>query len=306
MSESYLEELRKLIGVRGPEAVAHYPVSEAMIHHWCEAIGDRNPAYVDAAAARAAGHDGVVAPPTMLQAWTMPGLDPDEPKPGGDMVEIFERAGFAGVVATNCEQEYRRYIAPGELISSTQALESVSDLKRTALGDGHFVTQAWTFRSGDEVVGTMRFRMLFFRPRAEPAPAPPRARRPRPAMTRDTEFFWKGAEQGKLLIQRCAQCGELRHPPGPMCPRCRSLDWAPIEASGRGTIYSYVRHHHPQIPPFEPGHPIALVELDEGVRIVADFAGSECGEIAIGQRVQVVFNRVDDELTLPQLRILKA
>lgn len=305
MTESYLEELKKLVGVAGSEAVAHYPSSEAMIHHWCDAIGDANPIYTDVDAARRFGFDGVVAPPTMLQAWTMPGLKPGEPKPGGAMVEIFEKAGFTGVVATNCEQEYPRYIGAGERISSSQSLESVSDLKTTGLGEGHFVTQVWTYRSGDEVVGTMRFRMLFFRPRASEPRAPSKARRPRPAMTRDSEFFWQGVEQGKLLIQKCADCGELRHPPGPMCPQCQSLEWDAVEAAGGGTIYSFVRHHHPHIPPFEVGHPIVLVELDEGVRIVADLIGAS-NNIAIGQRVQVEFTKVDDDLTLPQFRILKA
>lgn len=303
---TYLDELKKLIGVPGREAVAHYPVDEAMIHHWCDALGDANPVYTDASAAVAAGHDGIVAPPTMLQAWTMPGMKPGEPKPGGEMVDIFTRAGFVGVVATNCEQEYRRYVRPGDRIASTPSLESVSELKKTGLGEGHFVTQVWTYRAGDEVIATMRFRMLFFRPQpAAPSRAEARARRPRPAMTRDSEFFWRGVEQGKLLIQKCADCGELRHPPGPMCPRCQSLEWDAVEAAGSGTIYSFVRHHHPHIPPFEAGHPIVLVELDEGVRIVADLIGAGDGQIAIGQRVRVELNKVDDDLTLPQFRIVE-
>ena len=58
-----------------------------------------------------------------------------------------------------------------------------------------------------------------------------------PAISPDTEFFWDGLREHKLLIQRCAGCGQLRHPPRPMCPNCRSLDWNTIESSGRGAIY---------------------------------------------------------------------
>jgi hypothetical protein len=297
---SYLEQLQSLIGRPSPPSIASYPVSEAMIHHWCEALGDANPIYTDSAAAERAGHRGVVAPPTMLQAWNMPGLVADREPPGADMVRIFEDAGFFGVVATNCDQEYVRYLGPGDLVSATHTLSAVSDLKATALGEGHFVTQTWTIRDADdEIVGTMLFRMLFFRPAATPVRHHPR---PRPAMTRDTEFFWMGVERGQLLIQKCGGCGALRHPPGPMCPQCQSLAWEPIASAGRGAIYSFVRHYHPHIPPFEPGHPVALIALDEGVRMVSDIVGTDGADLEIGQRVEVEFNQVDDGLVLPQFR----
>ena len=78
--------------------------------------------------------------------------------------------------------------------------------------------------------------------------------------------------------------------------------------SGRGEIYSFVRHHHPNIPPFEMGHPVLLVELEEGIRIVSELAGpdssSEKMEIRIGQRVEVQFDEVEDALTLPRFRIV--
>jgi uncharacterized OB-fold protein len=131
---------------------------------------------------------------------------------------------------------------------------------------------------------------------------PPVHRRPRPGITHDNRFFWDGVNEHKLLIQRCAGCAKLRHPPAPMCPHCQSLEWDAVEASGRGTIYSYVFHHHPTIPPFEAGHPIAVIELEEGTRIVTDLVGVEAEQVAIGLPVQVEFNAVDDELVLPQFR----
>ena len=127
-------------------------------------------------------------------------------------------------------------------------------------------------------------------------------RRPRPGVTHDNRFFWEGVESGRLLIQRCASCQQLRHPPGPMCPNCRSLEWDALESSGRGTIYSYVRHYYPEIAPFEPGHAIAVIELEEGTRLVSDLVGIDDDDVKIGLTVQVEFNAVDDELTLPQFR----
>jgi len=87
-----------------------------------------------------------------------------------------------------------------------------------------------------------------------------------------------------------------------MCRKCRSLEWDTLEACGRGTIYSFVLHYHPRIPPFEPGHPVAVVELEEGTRLVSDLVGIEPEDVRIGLPVEVEFNRVDDELILPQFR----
>lgn len=134
---------------------------------------------------------------------------------------------------------------------------------------------------------------------AGPASQP---RRPRPAITHDNEFFWKGVREGKLLIQRCRGCGKLRHPPAPVCPACRSFEWNTVQASGRGTVYSFVLHRYPVIPPFESPHPVALIELDEGTRLVSDLVGVNPDEIHIGMCVQVEFNAVDADLILPQFR----
>jgi len=126
--------------------------------------------------------------------------------------------------------------------------------------------------------------------------------RPRPALTEDNSFFFEGARQGRLLIQRCASCGILRHPPRPACASCRSFEWDTVEASGRGTVYSYVVVHHPQVPAFDYPLPIAVVELEEGTRLVADLVGIEPAAVHIGLPVAVEFVVTDDELTLPMFR----
>ena len=121
-----------------------------------------------------------------------------------------------------------------------------------------------------------------------------------PVTDDDNRFFWEGVEEGRLLLQRCSGCGELRHPPGPMCPSCLSLEWQAEEASGRGTIYSWVLSHHPTEPDAEP-RVVVLVDLEEGVRLVANLQGVPATEVATGLAVEAFFAEVGGVL-LPQFR----
>ena len=98
-----------------------------------------------------------------------------------------------------------------------------------------------------------------------------------PTTTPDTKFFWDALKEGKLLIQRCAGCATLRHPPRPMCPRCNSLAWDTIESSGRGVVYSFVLPRHPPWPWFDGTYIVALVELEEGTRIVSNLCDVDPG-----------------------------
>lgn len=297
----------------GPPSVAPDAVNQAMIRHWVEAMGDENPVYVDEDAARAAGFSGVVAPATMLQAWVMRGYkataETERARAAGTLArggsaqdELFgllDEAGFTSVVATNCEQEYMRPLVLGDVLTVSSVIESVSGEKHTALGDGHFVTTRTDFADQrGEPVATMRFRILRFRPRAKAPAAAPRMARPRPAVTQDSAFFFEGTAEGKLLVQRCSSCGVLRHPPRPSCPECRSLEWDAVESSGKGTLFSYVVVHYPQIPAFDYPLPIGLVELEEGTRLVADLVDVDPGALEIGMPVEVRMVAVDDELTL--------
>jgi uncharacterized OB-fold protein/acyl dehydratase len=301
---SFIDQLRAFEGrAVGPPTPGPDEVNQAMIRHWCEAIGDTNPVYTDPKAAAASVHGGIVAPPTMLQAWVMRGINPP-PSSGGnaqdELLRLLDSEGFTSVVATNCEQTYARYLRPGDRVSVTSSIESVSDEKKTGLGVGHFVTTRQDYHDADgELVASMTFRILKFRP-AEKAAA--KAPRPRPAITQDSAFWFDGTKQGKLLIQRCASCGRLRHPPGPVCPQCTSYEWDTVEASGRGTIYSFVVNHYPQVPAFDYPLPVGLIELEEGTRLVADIVGIDPADIEIGTPVQVEFVAVDDELTLPMFR----
>ncbi len=204
------------------------PVNLPMARNWTEAIGDTNPLY------------DTVAPPAMAQVWTMYGLHGTRPDddPLGAMVAVLDEAGYTSVVATNCDQTYHRYLRYGEEVAISSTLDSVVGPKRTALGEGWFVTTRSTWYVGDEPVAEMLFRILKFRPRpAEPPPPPQPAIRP--MVNRDTAFFWQGTARGELRIQKCGGCGELRHPPGPMCPSCNATRPEHVVASGLGEVYSY-------------------------------------------------------------------
>jgi len=121
----------------------------------------------------------------------------------------------------------------------------------------------------------------------------------RPMVNRDSQFFWDGAREGQLRLQRCNACTALRHPPGPACPECGALDRGYEVASGLGTVFSYVIHRHPPVPGKELPIVIALIDLDEGLRMVGEVRGPDAAAIEIGDRLQVGWNRIDDELTLP-------
>jgi uncharacterized OB-fold protein len=294
MSEdgTLLQELRAFEGrLANPVADGPEPVNPAMIRHWCEAMGDRNPRY-------GPGPDQV-APPAMLQAWCMKGLEP--PAPGSGLAQlraIVREAGYTGVVATNCTQTYARDLRPGDRLREERIIESVSDRKATSLGDGFFVTTRSRYLdAGGEPVAEMTFRMLYFRPAAKA-----KARRPRPSTNQDNAFFFDGAWAGKLLIQRCGGCGVLQHPPTPVCPRCGSFERGAVEPSGRGHVYSFVVNHHPPVRGFEYPLVVALVELEEGVRLVTNLVGIEPADVRIDLPVELELVPVDDELTLPMFR----
>jgi uncharacterized protein len=291
-------------GESGPRS-ARDPVNLPMIRNWAEATGDANPVYTDAKLAARSVHGSLVAPPAMTQVWTMRGLHPadDADSDSGDpmhlMSAVLDEAGFTSVVATNCEQSYHRYLRHGEQVTVRTSLESVAGPKRTALGEGWFVTTRSTWYVGTEAVATMMFRLLKFRP---PGPAPPVAEVLRPVKSPDTMFFWAGTAAGELRIQRCGSCGVLRHPPGPMCPACGATRPEYDVAAGTGEVYSYVVHHHPPVPGKKLPIVVALVQLPEGVRMVGELLDVSPERVHVGLPVRVAFVRVDGELTLPAWR----
>lgn len=284
------------------------PVNEAMIRHWCEAMGDTNPAYTG---------PGAIAPPTMLQAWTMGGLSghTDRSSSYDELLALLDGAGFTSVVATDCEQEYLRSLRPGDTVTFDAVIESVSPRKTTKLGTGHFVTIRMDIQADGEPAGTHRFRILKYAPAARREEIQERQKakdskaaplRPRPVVNRDNQGFWDGVREHRLLIQRCVACAALRFPWLPGCNACASRDWDTVEASGAGSVFSYVVMHHPPFPAFDPPYAVALVELAEGVRMVSNITGVPYDKVRIGLPVQLEFLRVDDDLELPVFRAQEA
>lgn len=147
-------------------SVARDAVNRPMIHHLCEAMGEKNPIHLDPAAARAAGHPDVVAPPSALQVWNM--INPSDPVIESDVDRaygILAESGYPKVVAVNCDQEYDRYLVPGDLLTATEKVETFVGPKQTGLGEGYFITTLTTYTDqAGERVGTMRFRTLWYNP----------------------------------------------------------------------------------------------------------------------------------------------
>ncbi len=127
--------------------------------------------------------------------------------------------------------------------------------------------------------------------------------RTKPAISRDTAFFWDGVTAHTLMLQRCTQCQSVQHPLLPNCSHCHSFDLEHIESTGRGTIYSYTVHHHPPLPDFVGPVPIVAVDLEEGVRFIANVVGDAAG-IHIGAQVVVEFEDQDDGWAVPIFRIV--
>lgn len=132
--------------------------------------------------------------------------------------------------------------------------------------------------------------------------------RPRPAINDLTRPFWAAAREGHLLIQKCAACGYYNHPPRPACDRCLSTDLAFEPVSGFGRVYSYTVMHQKNVQGFEESLPYltALVELDEQpmLLLVTNLPGSQPDDSLLNARARVEFQRVDDELTLPQFVVI--
>jgi uncharacterized OB-fold protein len=278
--------------------LARDPVNQPMIRNWLEAIGDPG-----------TPEGSRTAPPAMIQVWTMPGLHGTraDDDPLAAMTALLDEAGYPAIVATNCDQAYHRYVRLGEQLAVSTRLVDVSGPKRTALGEGWFVTTRSTWTAGGEPVATMDFRVLKYQPAARMTPqggaipsAPPGVMRP--VVSPDTEFFWAGTAAGELRVQRCGDCGALRHPPGPRCLSCGAMTAGYVVAAGTGEVYSYVVHHHPPVPGKKLPVVIALVQLPEGVRMTGELLGAGPDEVRIGLPVRAEFVRIDDELTLPAWR----
>ena len=309
-------KLQEFVGKStGPSVTGRDDVNEPMIRAWCDAMGDTNGAYLDPVAAKASLHGGIVAPPAMLQAWTLEGFEMhkgyDQPRTGEQRIQkLLGEYGYTSVVATNTEQGYTRYLVPGDRVSAETVIESVSEEKATALGKGYFIDTRTRFtdQHGDEI-GWMTFRVLYFIPQQQAAAAdsgenaaasaPARIKAP---LGFDNAPWWNEVEQGKIPIQSCNQCGQLFHPPRPMCGECGAMDMGYIASSGKGTIHTFTVMHHPQFPGYDFPILAILVDLEEGTRIVSNLLDCKPEDVRIGMAVQGQVEEGDDGMKLPVFR----
>src|SRR5699024_6319247 len=148
------------LGERAPRQ-ARDPVNAGMVNNWTEALSERNPVYTDPEFADRSVHGGLVAPPAMMQAWTMPGLHGvrDDEDPLGVMMAVLDELGYTSVVATDSEQTYHRYLHHGERLTATTEMESVVGPKHTGLGEGWFVTTRTRWYVDTELVAEMMFKV---------------------------------------------------------------------------------------------------------------------------------------------------
>jgi hypothetical protein len=178
-TEAFRQQLATLIGSpvgsTGP-SVGPDPVNQPMIRHWAAAFEDANPAYTDPDVASTTRFGQVVAPPLMLQTWTMAtptitgmaerGGSPVESTGAGPLA-VFDDAGFTGTLASNTEFDIERYLRLGERVTASTVIDSISPRKATRLGPGYFVTWVTTYVVGSgDIVGRQRFRILKFKPQA--------------------------------------------------------------------------------------------------------------------------------------------
>ncbi len=307
----FLDSLRSQIGSAGKTEVARDHVSEPVIRSWCDAMSESNPVYLNPNFANDSKHNGIIAPPAMLQVWTMSGLHlgsqpqrSTEDSPSAGVYQLLDEAGFSGVVATNATYKYDKAIKPGDLISGTQKLLDVSEEKTTAIGTGHFVTTETIYSDASgEQVGSMEFRVLKFRPntgkKGRQSEKPPR---PKPSSNISTDWFWNACNNKELRIQSCVKCKNLQHPPAVRCLACGSVSLDSVVASGKGKIHSWAVTHYPQAPAFDYPLLVGLIELEEGVRIVSNITDISPEELEVDLPVEVHWLEVADEFTLHQFK----
>ena len=303
----------------GPPFTGRDIVNEPMIRQWCDAMGETNPVYLDPVAAEKSVHGGIVAPPMMMQAWVMQGWEMhegyDEPQNEEHRLhKLLTDAGYEGVLGTDTEQAFTRYLKPGDTVTANTVIEHISEEKATGAGVGYFITTRATFtnQNGEEV-GWMTFRVLKFIPNqprqgvsddaggaqaAKPA-------RIKPPMGHDNSWWWQACADGKIQIQRCSGCEKLRHPPRPMCGNCGSMEWDAVESSGRGTLHTYTVIHYPQFPGYEFPIIAALVDLNEGVRMMSSISGCDPDKVAIGMALLGAIHEDEDGFALPVFRPLE-
>lgn len=131
---------------------------------------------------------------------------------------------------------------------------------------------------------------------------------PLPKPDKDSQAYWDAARRHELVLQRCSECNRFRFYPRLICPYCLSDQFQWRRASGRGAIYSFTVIHRPPFPAFRDRVPyvLALIDLEEGVRMMSNVVSCDPRAVEIGMAVEVTFEDITEEITLPKFRLLQA
>ena len=124
----------------------------------------------------------------------------------------------------------------------------------------------------------------------------------KPPMGPDNGWWWEQVAAGRIPIQRCAECGKLRHPPRPMCDACQSLEWGSVEATGRGTLRAYTVIHYPEFPGYSYPIVAGLVDLEEGERMLSHVVGCAPEDVHVGMALEGFVHEDEDGFKLPMFR----
>lgn len=315
-TKAFEEKIRAFVGrENGPPKRGNDDVNAPMIRHWAEIMEDKLQTYTDAEYAATTSKGGLIAPPAMLQVWSMEGYSMAGNPPQDvqrELHALFDANGFTGVLGTNTSTEFYRDLRPGDQVTAHTIIDSISEQKATARGIGYFIETVCKFTDQNaEQIGRQVFRVLKFIPNdsndtgssdsSDDAPeAPTRIHSPR---GHDNEWWWKACDEGRLLIQRCKSCQTLRHPPRPMCGACQSLEWDSIESTLEGEVYSFTTLHYPKIPGYEYPCTVGVIQLSEGTRLVANIVDIDYDDVRIGMKVKGAVEQVDDKTMLPVFRV---
>ena len=316
-TQAFEEKIRAFVGrENGPPKRGNDDVNEAMIRHWAEVMGDELATYTDAEFAANSSKKGLIAPPAMLQAWSMEGY-PMAGNPAQDVQRqlhnVFDENGFTGVLGTNTSTEFYRDLTPGDQVTAHCVIESISEQKATGRGIGYFIETVTLFSDQNgEKIGKQVFRVLKFIPAegststdsAEKDDSPATPTRITSPRGHDNGWWWKACDEGKILIQRCKSCQTLRHPPRPMCGECQSIEWDSIESTLDGEIYSFTTLHYPKIPGYQYPNVVGVIALAEGTRLIANIVDIDFEDVKIGMKVKGAVEQVDEKTMLPVFRLV--
>ena len=136
----------------------------------------------------------------------------------------------------------------------------------------------------------------------------PEISKPIPAITPDMVEFFDGARAGRLMVQKCDNCGTLRFPAHDLCSKCNSTAsmWVPV--SGRGEVFSFNIMHQLYHPGFakEVPYAVVVVELEEGCKFISNLLGVKPHDIRCGMPVEVTFEKLNEDVSIPKFRLRAA